>query len=107
MGKKEIDLLKGKRKWRIVKRKFCEEQKEILKSYNIGKSWFSCQEEAWNSENSEENSSRRKIVIPEEDIDYDNNEYYSEDEITDENGVFKKIIHHLIIDISLLERENK
>ena len=77
-----------------------------MKKYNIGKSWFGCQEQAWNSECSEESASRRKIVIPEEDIDYDNNEYYSDsdDENIDANDVLKKVIHHLIMDIALLEK---
>ena len=61
------------------------QRKGVLNSYNIGKSWCDHQEESWNLENCSKNASGTQIAIPEDDINYDRQECYSDyDEYTND-----------------------
>ena len=74
-------LLREKRKLLRIKRKIPKNvfstKKDILNNCNIGKSWFDHEEESWNLESCSENTSVRKLVILEDDINYYHQENYS------------------------------
>ena len=107
-----------KKPWNKNKSKLFENaRKEKLVEYNKNTSWFDQEEERWNTEI---NASRRKIVIPEEDIyfddDDDDDDDDGDDDYDDENvdneydntyiGTSPKIMkldRHLIVDVSTLE----
>ena len=59
--------------------------REILNNCNIAKSWFDHEEELWNLESCGENTSVRKIVILEDNINHYHQENYSDyDEYTND-----------------------
>ena len=74
-------LLREKRKLLGIKTKtpknIFSTKKEILNNCNIRKSWFDHEEESWNLESCSENTSVRKLVILEDDINYYHQENYS------------------------------
>ena len=74
-------LLREKRKLLGTKTKtpknIFSTKKEILNNCNIRKSWFDHEEESWNLESCSENTSVRKLVILEDDINYYHQENYS------------------------------
>ena len=62
----------------------------------------------WNLESCRENASGRKIVIPKEDINYDNQKSYSDyDEYTNDAGNVVKLNRHLIMDTEILENHSR
>ena len=82
-------LLREKRKLLGIKTKtpknIFSTKKEILNNCNIRKSWFDHEEESWNLESCSENTSVRKLVILEDDINYYHQENYSDyDEYTND-----------------------
>ena len=77
---------------------------QVLNSYNTGKSWFDHEEELWNFKSCSENASGRKIVIPEEDINYYDQDYYDYDQYMNEAAKAVKLNRHILMDVKILEK---
>lgn len=79
--------------------------KKRLQDFNLNQSWYNEKEEQWNQLAMEEASpSRRKILLPEEDVNYES-EVESENASDEENitGRFEKVQRNILICPQLLE----
>ena len=71
---------------------FPPQRPDVLNSFNVEKSWFDHEVESWSLESFSENASGRKIVIPTENINYNNQESYSDcDEYKNDTAIVVKL----------------
>ena len=102
---------KRRRAWNKRDQKtFCNSLKTTLDEYNSNQSWFNQNEALWNeneADGCELSASRRKIVLPEEDVDFDSGSGESEsdtdsEEVLEEN--LQPLLRNIILDPMLLQQ---
>ena len=91
----------GKRKSKITKSEMAGVRKGYLKKYNTNVSWYKSYESIWNSEDNE-GKLYRKIVLPEEEINYEGEPENETDEI--DGNIRYDSSRNVIIDLDTLRK---
>lgn len=100
--KKPFESKKKKRNKKVCKA-IAEELRGILNEKNTNVSWFNKNENIWNNEQ-EEGVHRRKIILPEEDLEFETDSETDDDnEELEETSSFKKTARNVIISLAILQ----
>ena len=105
-GKKKATWNEDISKKKNTKIRFPPQGKEVFNSYKIGKSWFDHEEDSWNLQSCNEKASDRKIVISDEDVNYDKQESYSDyDQYANDATNAAKLNGHLAVDAKYYKKQ--